>query len=156
MLPKVFAECAFAFAMLWVSAGFAEALAADCYETEGPTSSYANRKARDCSGAIKPREGVVAPNASQSEAPASVLPSQNPARPQADLMDGLGLIYLYSKRCGSFESLPLKTQEALREGLSVARNAIINAAIKREEELKKSFSSGVMRGMIRQSFPSLL
>jgi hypothetical protein len=71
-------------------------------------------------------------------------------------MDGLGLIYLYSKRCGSFESLPLKTQEALREGLSVARNAIIDAAIKREEELKKSFSSGVMRGMIRQSFPSLL
>jgi TRAP-type C4-dicarboxylate transport system substrate-binding protein len=66
------------------------------------------------------------------------------------------LSFLLQISCGSFESLPLKTQKALREGLSVARNAIIDAAIKREEELKKSFSSGVMCGMIRQSFPSLL
>jgi TRAP-type C4-dicarboxylate transport system substrate-binding protein len=51
------------------------------------------------------------------------------------------LSFLLQISCGSFESLPLKTQEALREGLSVARNAIIDAAIKREEELKKSFSS---------------
>jgi hypothetical protein len=73
---------------------------------------------------------------------------------RADVVDGLALIYLYSKRCASFESLPLKTQEALREGLSVARNAIIDAAIKREEELKP-YGSG-MCNMIRQSFPSLL